>query len=459
MLIKKGIQFSVIETDNTELLSALQNLYTFPIKNAVFSNAYKRGHWDGKKRFISHKGIFRTGLLPYILNDLERIGCYPEIELCYNEAPTVPIKQIKNLVYYDYQEQAIEKILAVKRGIIKAPTASGKTLILAGLLESIYTPNAKIILLYTATQLLVQTYEFLKNMTTIPSIGVNFGQNYQDGDIMLTTVQSIEKVLDSHLEDAIGLFVDECHEYSTGETFLAAVNSFPDAQYRIGFTGTVPSEDIPKYNIFGALGEVIEVAGTQELIRKKKLAKPIIQILDRTDFALSGMEDASYRDIYNACVVNNEARNKQIARIVSFIKSTKEDAKILILVKSLRHGNILKDLLGGNCIYLEGKDSIMDRYKEIDRFRKAKDPIPLVATKILQTGIDIKEITHFINARGMKSEIAVLQALGRSLRPQEEDAIVYVYDFKDGEKYLLDHSKKRIRYYKKEGHAIKVIKC
>ena len=78
----------------------------------------------------------------------------------------------------------------------------------------------------------------------------------------------------------------------------------------------------------------------------------------------------------------------------------------------------------------------------------------LIGTKILQTGVNIEEITHFINARGMKSEIATLQALGRALRKHNTKDKVYVYDFFDQEKYLVDHSIEREKHYREEGHEV-----
>ena len=94
---------------------------------------------------------------------------------------------------------------------------------------------------------------------------------------------------------------------------------------------------------------------------------------------------------------------------------------------------------------------------ENGRFRNSKQPSILIGTKILQTGINIEEITHFINARGMKSEIATLQALGRALRRHESKEKVYIYDFLDKEKYLKAHSLERKKHYEKEGHTVKVI--
>ena len=74
----------------------------------------------------------------------------------------------------------------------------------------------------------------------------------------------------------------------------------------------------------------------------------------------------------------------------------------------------------------------------------------------MQTGVNIDEITHFINARGLKSEIATIQALGRSLRKHESKTKVIVHDFLDKVKYLKEHSTQRRRHYKREGHEITI---
>ena len=163
-----------------------------------------------------------------------------------------------------------------------------------------------------------------------------------------------------------------------------------------------------------------------------------------------------YLDVYEEYIVNNEQRNNIIKDITDDIRKRNKKARILILTKSLDHGRALEDLLGGNCEFLQGCDSVGERYEAISRFRGCRDSSILIGTKILQTGVNIEEITHFINARGMKSEIATLQALGRALRRHDSKNVVYIYDFMDKEKYLRDHSISRKRHYEREGHEVKI---
>jgi len=448
---------SKIETDNPKILEALYQLYSFKIPGSEYSTAYKNRHWDGKQHFITKNGTFATGLLSRLLADLKKIECEPE--LIQNNKTLLNSEtdyNISGFTYYDYQKKLIELGLEKTRGIIKSPTGSGKTLIMAGLVKAL--KGRKMIILFNAKQLLTQTYEFFTKACGFDNVGLCFGEGYIYGDIMLCTIQSIEKILDTHLQDSEVLMIDECHEFANGKTTLAAINSFPNATYRLGFTATPPSDPIPRYNLEGALGEVIQVIDTASLVESGNLTKPIIQLIDRP-YTCSGIDDdMSYLDVYDQFIVKNESRNNIIKDIVNDIRSKKESARILILTKSLEHGRTLEKLLGDGCEFLEGKNSLGERYESISRFRDSSGSRILIGTKILQTGINIEEITHFINARGMKSEIATLQALGRALRKHETKSRVFVYDFLDKEKYLLDHSKSRQRYYKKEGHEVKILK-
>ena len=128
---------------------------------------------------------------------------------------------------------------------------------MAGLVKAL--AGRKMVLLFNAKQLLTQSYDFLTKTCGMDNIGLCFGEGYIYGDIMLCTVQSIERILDTHLEEAEVLMVDECHEFANGKTTLAALRSFPKALYRIGFTATPPSDSIPKLNLEGSLGPVWSV--------------------------------------------------------------------------------------------------------------------------------------------------------------------------------------------------------
>ena len=455
MKLKIGNLKSKIETDNEELLKVLYDRYAYKVPGSEYSQRYKQRGWDGKKHFISSSGFFRTGLLDRVLKDLKSIECIPDLE--YID----PIKEITpngfdiaKFKYYSFQDEFIRKAISGMRGVIKSPTGSGKTLIMAGIVKALH--GRKMVLLFNAKQLLKQTYEFLSNCG-ISDLGVCYGEGFIEGDIMLSTVQSVDKIADTHIRHAEVLLVDECHEFSKGRRNLSVIESFPKAQYRLGFTATPPSDKISKLQLEGALGPVWSIVETVDLVEDGKLTKPVIQLIDRSYNASGLDEPMSYSEVYDNYITHNDLRNKVIREIVDDIKNKNKRARILILTKSLDHGRALEDLLGGECQFLEGANSIGERYDSISRFRRCRDSSVLIGTKILQTGINIEEITHFINARGLKSEIATIQALGRALRKSSDKNKVYVYDFIDKEKYLHKHSLERKAHYENEGHEVIIL--
>jgi len=386
---------SRIETDNPKLLKALVDFYTFSTPGYEFSKSYRRRQWDGKTRFISKAGYFRTGLLSDVLNTLKKIECDPEIIYHESESLDLNDKNIKGFNYYDYQESLIDRALEAKRCIVKSPTGSGKTLIMAGMVKALQ--GQKMVILFNAKQLLRQTYEFFTDACGFSNVGLSFGDGYIHGNIMLCTIQSIETILDTHLTDAGVLMVDECHEFANGKITLPAIQSFPNAFYRFGFTATVPSDPIPINNLKGAFGEIIEQKTTADLVEEGTLTKPIIQLIDRPYTANGIDESMSYMDVYDNFIVNNTDRNSMIKTVVTSIRNSNKNAKILVLTKSLEHGRILKDLIGGDCEFLEGANSLAERYQAIDRFRQNDENSVLIGTKILQTGVNIQEINKTLS--------------------------------------------------------------
>ena len=313
----------------------------------------------------------------------------------------------------------------------------------------------KMVLMFNSKQLINDAYEFLTKSCGIENVGINFGGGYIYGDIMLTTVQSIDKILDTHLEEAEVLMVDEAHEFCNGETTTAAIESFPKAQYRFAFTATPPKDDIPKRTLEGAFGSVYTVRTITELIDDNFLTKPEIHIHDLPDPEDAARHEVmTYREVYDDLIVHNDYRNDKIVELVNQIEKDNDQARILILVSRLEHGEILLDRLGSRARYIHGSDSLTDRYDAIRGFTLSEGATVLIGSKILQTGIDICEITHFINARGLKSPVATIQALGRALRLHDSKQVVLAYDFMDKGKYLQTHARKRRDTYKEEGHQI-----
>ena len=304
------------------------------------------------------------------------------------------------------------------------------------------------LIFFTKKQLLKQTYDDLRKW------GIDVGLAFGDGVILkpmtLCTVQSIDKVIDSHLKTSDFIIFDEVHEFAKGKVSTKVIKSFPNAAYRIGMTATVPRDAMSRLNLISGLGKVIEEVDAKELINAGFLTKPLIQIIPIEDTGTVEDTELSYREVYEKFVTENDIRNDIIVDLVEKIQQ--KQSRTLIIVKDLKHAEILHTRIP-NSFKLEGKDDLATRKKTIEAFKDDKISV-LIGTTIMQTGIDIPEISHLINARGLKSEIATLQAMGRALRIHKSKNRVFIYDFFDRAPYLEKHAKERIKSYKSLGLEI-----
>jgi superfamily II DNA or RNA helicase len=449
MKISIGNLTSTLETDNPKIIAALRDKYAFSVPGYEYSTAYKRRTWDGKKRYFGANGKFRTGLLSRIVKDLNEIGA-TDIE--WDNKPDeveMPIPSVGNFEYREYQKKAIYQCLKKRRAIVDSPTGSGKTLIMAGCIAALQQDrDITAVILFREKGILNQTYEFFKRCD-IRDLGYNSGEGFIHGKVMLSTVQSIEKIVDTHLRDTELLMIDEAHQFCKGETTIAAIESFPNASYRLAFTATPPREKAKDINarmvLEGAFGPVYTTRTAEDLIKDGALAKPIIQIVDNTPVSAIS-EGLSYQEIYEEYVVNCDRRNDKIKTIVSKVYQSNPNAKILILVKNLQHIENLQSRIE-NCYTIEGKDDIDSRYDIINKFVKDDKPATIIGTNVMQTGISIDEISHMVNARGLSGEVPTLQGLGRGIRKADGKDKMYFYDFYDHMPYLENHSRQRIRHY------------
>jgi superfamily II DNA or RNA helicase len=94
----------------------------------------------------------------------------------------------------------------------------------------------------------------------------------------------------------------------------------------------------------------------------------------------------------------------------------------------------------------------------LEAFSKGQLDI-LIASTIIDEGVDMKSIGCMILAAGGKSLRQQLQRIGRGLRLNGIDGnSVMVFDFFDAtNKYLLEHSKQRIKIFKEEKFDVKVL--
>jgi superfamily II DNA or RNA helicase len=431
----------------------LRKAFTKKSKNAFWQQKHGgiRG-WDGSTCFISKKrGEFPTGILNEILKwakdedidvkiDDQRVK--PKI---YSKTVPESVVSRSGEIYTlrDYQIIAIEKCLEAGRGLIKTATGGGKTLTAAMLIECI---NQKTLFVVERINLATQTRtkftkEYGIKANKVGIVGGKFDQ--QDRQIVITTVQSSHKL--ENLDEFKVVIVDESH-HSKAKTYISLLKNLKNAYYRFGFSGTVfgedPLEDMYRISQFG---NVLHEVSTQHLIDEGVLAKPTIRFIEING---PNVEDVQpYLEMYKAGIVRNFERNRIICKFANNF-----DGKILVLFKLIEHGEILKKYIP-KALYVDGDTPSDDRDKIFTAFNKMDEGV-MIASTILDEGMDFEHIHHLILAGAEKSIIKQIQRLGRGLR-KNDMMQVNVIDFLDRtSRTLHTHSKKRMKIFQDEGHEI-----
>ena len=72
----------------------------------------------------------------------------------------------------------------------------------------------------------------------------------------------------------------------------------------------------------------------------------------------------------------------------------------------------------------------------------------VIATTILNEGVNIPSLGAVINAAGGKSEIIILQKIGRGLRVTDKKKEIHLVDFFDNShRFLIEHFGERLSLY------------
>jgi len=446
--------------DNETVMKTLYHSLRFREPGYFHSPAYKlfirsRGQrgWDGHVEFFNKlNGKFMTGLLPEIAKALSTLGIKLEIEDNRTEKiehVEITPSSIDGVVLHDYQVDIANKAWKMERGIIKAATSAGKTLLFTALIKSI-PENTPTLVLFRSKTLASQTYQVFKQ-NGVKNAGLLHGESWNPNIIMCATIQS-----HAHYEELLDKFkvliVDECHEFTTNNS-IKVFKKMKNCRYRFAFSATPwpHGDDVKKYKLKSWFGPVLGDIGTKYLQERNILSDSncVFHVIDRPENI--DMED--YAASYEKGVICNQYFHQKIKDIID----SYESGRILILVERLDHGDALAKMIPGS-YWVQGKDDEETRKFVIDKLTKS-DPgekVCAISSKIFTTGINIF-LHAIVNAAGYKSDIMTIQRIGRGLRKAEDKERLDYHDFYFmNNHYLEEHSKARITWLKAEGHKIEL---
>ena len=135
-----------------------------------------------------------------------------------------------------------------------------------------------------------------------------------------------------------------------------------------------------------------------------------------------------------------------------------------------KHGKPLYDLIKGKAdedrkvFFVSGGTDTTDREAIRNIMERMQNAIIVASLGTFSTGINIRNLHNIIFASPSKSQIRVLQSIGRGLRKSDDGKDTNLYDITDDlswksrKNFALLHSEERLKIYDKEKFNYKTYK-
>ena len=483
---KKNESYIKVDSEDKGILAELSEFFTFKVPGYKFMPSYRNKLWDGNIRLYNArtKEIY-AGLYYHVLKFAEAEGRnYKIVTDFVQEKNQIDIDKFINSISYSskgkpitpYKEQkeAIEHSINNKKAIILSPTASGKSLIIYSIVRWLLeNEEGKILIIVPTTSLVEQMYtdfadysEFDENFDHEQTVHRIYSGKDKDSDkrVFCSTWQSIHRLGPEYFEKFTGIIGDEAHQYKA-KSLISIMTNLSNASYRIGTTGTLDQTQTHELVLQGLFGPIKRIVSTKQLIEDGKLAKLNIQgiVLKHPDEEKKIISKLKYQDEIDY-IVTNEKRNKFIRNLALDLQGN-----TLVLFQFVeKHGKPLYNQIrkkasnDRSIYYVSGETDTAIREEIRHKIEKQTNSIIVASFGSYSTGINITNINNIIFASPSKSQIRILQSIGRGLRKSSDGRDTVLYDliddfsWKKKENYALLHGKERIKIYSKEQFPFKL---
>ena len=449
----------------------LADYFTFEVPGAKFMPTYKNKYWDGKIRLfnIQNNQIY-VGLLDKIVQfckDHEYTYSFQPSKfygLPFEENPTISREGVKDYITSiskfkprDYQIEGIYDALKYNRKLLISPTASGKSLMIYGIVRYFVERNQNTLIVVPTTSLVEQMYkDFAEYGWDVGSYchKIYAGKERDtDAQVIITTWQSIYKLPRKYFERFSVVVGDEAHQFKS-KSLISIMTKLGNAKYRYGFTGTLDGTQTHKWVLEGLFGPSYKIIKTDELMKKGHVATLDINVLllKHPPNKFETFEDEIQY------IITHSRRNNFIRNLALDLKGN----TLILFARVEGHGEPLYNMINNNSIidrhvfFVHGGIATEDREKVREITESENNAIIVASYGTFSTGINIKNLHNIIFASPSKSRIRNLQSIGRVLRKGNNKTKATLYDiaddisYKSRRNYTLNHLIERIKVYNEE---------
>jgi superfamily II DNA or RNA helicase len=485
---KRDEVYAIVDCDPS-LRQELSEHFTFDVPGAKFTPLYRNRMWDGKIRLLNYmSGELYVGLVDYLeayatsndysidLTKFDRKGEEVTSEqvkaFCDDLKPT---SQGKPFEVYDYQVDAIHRVITTGRKMLLSPTSSGKSFIIYSLVRWHFERNRRQLIIVPTTSLVEQMYSDFADYSSLNRwdpglhcfrIHSDAGHATKSGDypVVISTWQSLQKLPKKFFESFSCIYGDEAHLFKA-KSLTGIMSKCVNAPYRVGATGSLDGTQTHKLVLEGLFGPVYKVTTTKKLMDSKRVAdlKIYCIVLNYKDETKRSAKFDYQQEM--DFLVNNDARNRFIRNL-----TLKCEGNTLVLFQYVeKHGKKLLGMIQEKAgdrkvFFVYGGTDAQQRENVRALTEKEYGAIIVASYGTFSTGISIKNLHNVIFASPSKSRIRNLQSIGRGLRISATKDSCNLYDigddlsWKSRKNFTLEHMVERIKIYNEEQFNYKLIK-
>lgn len=356
---------------------------------------------------------------------------------------------------YDYQEEAVNAMIAAKYGILQSAAGSGKTQM--GIALAVKLKRRTLWLCHTL-DLIRQSKERAELYMSEDLIGtITEGKVSLGKGITFATIQTMCKLdLPQYRDYWDCIITDEVHRVSGSPTavtqYQMVLNSL-SARHKYGLSATVHRADGMIQATYALVGKVAYQVPDEAVADKimKVGIYPVGTGIEISREALNTDGTLNYTKLITY-LTGNRTRNELIASCI-------ERRPSLILSDRLNHLEELMSLLPEDmqkdAVMVSGKMTSKagkaKREQAISDMRSGRKKYLFATYSLAKEGLDIPCLERLYMATPQKDYAIVTQSIGRIARTFDDKADPIAYDFVDNIGYLVKSYKKRCSTYRKNG--------
>jgi superfamily II DNA or RNA helicase len=357
---------------------------------------------------------------------------------------------------YPHQQEALDAwIQAGRKGVVVLPTAAGKTYLAQMAMQA--TPRSTLITVPTL-DLMHQWYAHLLAAFPNVEIGLLGGGSRDRSPILVATYDSAAIHAESLGNRYALLVCDECHHLPSD--FNRVIAEYTIAPYRLGLTATPDRTDGRHVDLDTLLGSVVYYRTAEDLAGKALAHHEVVQIkvklspqertrydaliqtrnafLEKSNIWLGTIQ--GWQRFVQASAQSQAGRRAMLAHRESRSIALGTEGKLRVLADLLAQHYPQQTLIFTNdnaTVYrisqeflipaLTHQTPVKERHEILQNFREGKYKM-LVASHVLNEGVDVPEASVAILLSGTGSTREYIQRLGRVLRKGQGRKTAVLYE-------------------------------